>query len=134
MRRLAAAAFAVLLCSLALAACGGSDSSSDSTATAAGDMQAFQDCLADHGVEMPTPPGGGALPDGATPPDGGTPPDFGSDSDSGSGSGADPATGEPPSAGGAPPQLSDEDQEAFDACSQYMPEMPQGGAPSAPPS
>ncbi len=50
-----------------LAACGGddtdasaADASSDATGAGSGDMQAFQDCLAENGVEMGGPPADGA--------------------------------------------------------------------------
>jgi hypothetical protein len=112
------------LAAVVVAGCGGDSSSTTSGDDAAAGMEAFQQCLADQGVELPTPPDGaptGTPPTGAAPT--GAPPAAG-DGDSGSGSD-----------GGTPPAASAEQQEAFEACSQYAPGgAPGGGAQFIPPS
>ena len=116
-----------LFAALLVAGCGGGSDSS-SSGDAGGDMQAFSDCLSEHGVDLPTPPEGGA-PQGA-PPEGAPPATAGDGGDSTAGS------GDSASEQGTPPQPSAEDQEAFQACSQYAPSggPPGAGAPPAPPS
>ncbi len=103
MRRLALTALAALLSALALAACGGGSGGDSSSADAAGDMQAFQECLAKSNVDMPTPPdehpaGVERLPMARRPPDSGTSTDSGSDSTTDFAElRLGPTTGQPPS-------------------------------------
>lgn len=67
-RRWTAVTAAAVLAFAPLAACGGGDadagaaaasSSEEGAATGSGDMQAFQECLAENGIEMGGPPSGG---------------------------------------------------------------------------
>lgn len=103
-----AAAVAIAL-AIVLVVSGGDDS--DSTATmpvpAAGAVsQQFQDCLAEHGVEVPEGQPSGTPPSGGVPPSGGAPPTGSAGSDQ---------------------------AEAFQACSKYLPDDAGAGGFPAPP-
>ena len=88
---------------------GGSDSESTSTTVqppAGAVSQEFQDCLAEHGVDVPDGPPSGTPPSGGAPPSGGFPP-------TGSGGG--------------------DQAKAFQACSKYLPDdAGAGGFPTPP--
>ena len=92
---------------LVVAGCGGSSSSSGSSTTTgsanagARSASAFQACLAQHGVKLPSGFGNGQPPQG-----GGQPPQGG---------------GTPPQGGGQPPSFSGKQQEAFAACRDKLP-------------
>src|ERR1700752_5144702 len=102
-RRVAGLVAVVAAASITVAGCGGGSSDSASAST---DVQEVQDCLAEHGVQLPS---------AGMPPSG------------------NPPSGQPPSGdfpGGQPSQRM---QEAFQACQQYAPQgAPSGGFPGPP--
>ena len=117
-----------VLALLVLAGCGGADAASSTDSSAEGDtsaatedeMAAYQECLADQGVELPEMPAGGAPSgDGAQP----EPPAEGAEP---------PADGEAPMGG---PGGEGVDREAFaaaqEACAELAPEGMAEGGPGA---
>jgi hypothetical protein len=88
-RRCASAVFVLGTLGLLLTACGGGSATTTTTTTTTGSktssggasFTAFQQCLAKHGVNLPSgaggggsPPSGGSFPEGGTPPSGGSVP------------------------------------------------------------